>query len=168
MKKQKIKLFFLCLICGIVFLCIGIYFTSKTNKFKEYGVQTQAEIVLIESNYNADDEEDFVVYVKYTVNNTTYTSNLDYYSNRLRECDIITILYLPDNPLQITYPKFNTVPQILFFGSATICIVVGLFNLISTFVKKTTHINTVRWENYPTAVCLLLNLFVFIRIAYVF
>ena len=71
MKKSKKLLVFLCLISGV----------------------TQAEIVRIEKDYDTDGEEKITVYVKYTVENTTYTRKLDYYSFTLHEGDIITILY---------------------------------------------------------------------------
>ena len=115
MKKSKKLLIFLCLISGVIFLLAGFYLTSRTSEFKKNGIETQAEIVLIEKDYDTDGEEKITVYVKYTVENTTYTRKLDYYSFTLHEGDIITILYLPDTPGKITYPKFNTVPQTLFF-----------------------------------------------------
>ena len=91
MKKSKTKLFFICLVCGVIFLLVGIYLTSRTSEFKKNGKTTQAEIVLIEKNYDSKGREEISVYVKYTVQNTTYTRELDYYSDGLREGDMITI-----------------------------------------------------------------------------
>lgn len=136
MKKSKTKLFFFCLICGIIFLLVSIYLTSRTSEFKKEGVTTQAEIVLIENSYDSKGSEEIIVYVRYTVENTTYTRELDYYSDGLREGDMITILYLPDNPSKITYSKFNTVPQTLFFVAGIICIISGLACLVAIVINK--------------------------------
>ena len=137
MKKSKKLLVFLCLISGVIFLSAGFYLTSRTSEFKKNGIETQAEIVLIEKDYDTDGEEKITVYVKYTVENTTYTRKLDYYSFTLHEGDIITILYLPDAPGKITYPKFNTVPQTLFFVGGGICIAAGLAYLVAIVINKT-------------------------------
>ena len=137
MKKSKKLLIFLCLVSGVIFLSAGIYLNSRTSEFKKNGIETQAEIVLIEKDYDTDGEEKITVYVKYTVENTTYTIKLDYYSFTLHEGDIITILYLPDAPGKITYPKFNTVPQTLFFVGGGICIAAGLAYLVAIVINKT-------------------------------
>ncbi len=115
---------------------VGIYLNSRTSEFKKNGIATQAEIVRIEKHYDSKDREEIDVYVKYTVGNTTYTSKLDYYSDGLHEGDIIKILYLPDNPNKITYSKFNTVPQILFFAGAAICIVFSFVCLFTIVINK--------------------------------
>lgn len=136
MKKSKTKLFFICLVCGVIFLLVGIYLTSRTSEFKKNGKTTQAEIVLIEKNYDSKGREEISVYVKYTVQNTTYTRELDYYSNGLREGDMITISYLPNNPSKITYSKFNTIPQTLFFVGGSICIICSIACLVAIVINK--------------------------------
>ena len=76
MKKSKKLLVFLCLISGVIFLLAGFYLNSRTSEFKKNGIETQAEIVRIEKDYDTDGEEKITVYVKYTVENTTYTRKL--------------------------------------------------------------------------------------------
>lgn len=115
MKKSKTKLFFLYLVSGVIFLLVGVYLYLQTADFQKNGITTQAEIVLLEKNQDEKDKEEITVYVKYIVENTEYTGRLDYYSDLLREGDMVTILYLPDNPQKITYSKFNMLPQIFVF-----------------------------------------------------
>ena len=136
MKKSKTILFFFCLICGIIFLLVGIYLTSRTSEFKENGITTQAEIILIENSYDSKGREEITVYVRYTVENTTYTRKLDYYSDGLREGDMITILYLPNNPSKITYSKFNTIPQTLFYTGGSVCIIFSVAFLVAIVINK--------------------------------
>lgn len=136
MKKSKTILFFFCLICGIIFLLVGIYLTSRTSEFKENGITTQAEIILIENSYDSKGREEITVYVRYTVENTTYTRELDYYSDGLREGDMITILYLPNNPSKITYSKFNTIPQTLFYTGGGVCIISSVAFLVAIVINK--------------------------------
>lgn len=136
MKKSKTILFFFCLICGIIFLLVGIYLTSRTSEFKENGITTKAEIILIENSYDSKGREEITVYVRYTVENTTYTRELDYYSDGLREGDMITILYLPNNPSKITYSKFNTIPQTLFYTGGGVCIISSVAFLVAIVINK--------------------------------
>lgn len=136
MKKSKTILFFFCLICGIIFLLVGIYLTSRTSDFKENGITTQAEIILIENSYDSKGREEITVYVRYAVENTTYTRELDYYSDGLREGDMITILYLPNNPGKITYSKFNTIPQTLFYTGGGVCIISSVAFLVAIVINK--------------------------------
>ncbi len=119
-----------------MFLLCGVYFTLGNAEFKKNGIKTKAEIVSIEKTYYSKDSEKTDVYVKYSVDDTIYTSRLDYYSDGLREGDIITILYLPDNPHKLTYPKFNAVPQTLFFAGAAICVVFSFVCLMKITINK--------------------------------
>lgn len=136
MKKSKTKLFFFCLISGIIFLLVGIYLASRTSEFKKNGITTQAEIIRIENSYDSKGREEITVYVRYTVENTTYTRKLDYYSVGLREGDMITILYLPNNPSKITYSKFNTIPQTLFYIGGGVCIISSIAYLVAIVINK--------------------------------
>ena len=133
MKKSKLNFSFVFWLSGIIFLLVGIYFNLNNAEFKRNGITTTAEIVAIEKYYDLDDEEEIDVYVQYTVGNTIYKTKLDYYSDFLSEGDIITIIYLPENPHKITYAKFNMVPQILLFTVAGICFVVGFISLFWGF-----------------------------------
>lgn len=136
MKKSKSKLFFLCLICGIVFTLVGVYLSSRSAEFKKNGIAVQAKIVDIEKYNDSKGKEEISVYVIYSVQNTSYTKKLDYYSDGLREGDTITILYLPDDPNTITYSKFNTVPQTLFFIGGGVCVVFAVSDLIAILIDK--------------------------------
>lgn len=134
MRKSKKKLFLLLLISGIIFLCAGIFLSAKATKFERNGIKTQAEVVRIEREYDANYKEEISVYVKYTVGNTTYTRELDYYASGLYEGDIVTILYLPDDPASITYAKTQFLPPVLFYVGAGICLGFGVFVALSGVV----------------------------------
>ena len=49
---------------------------------------------------------------------------------------MITISYLPNNPSKITYSKFNTIPQILFFVGGSICIICSIACLVAIVINK--------------------------------
>lgn len=136
MKKSKSNFSFVFWLSGIIFLLFGIYFNLNNAEFKRNGITTTAEIVAIEKYYDLDDEEEIDVYVQYTVGNTIYKTKLDYYSDFLSEGDIITIIYLPENPHKITYAKFNMVPQILLFTAAGICFIAGFVSLFWGFFSR--------------------------------
>ncbi|MBQ3571401.1 MAG: hypothetical protein IJA15_01090 [Clostridia bacterium] len=133
MKKKLLLLS----ICGVVFLLAGVFLSAKATEFDRYGIQTQAEVVQIKREYDANNKEQISVYVKYTVENTTYTRELDYYSSNLYEGKIVTILYLQNNPSLITYAKTRFLPPILFYAGATICLGSFIFlALFKLFIKR--------------------------------
>ena len=74
---KKIRKIISCLfiiLFGILFFVVGIFASKQSAEFERDGIETQAEIVRIEYG---DDE---TVYVQYTVGDTTYTNELDFYS----------------------------------------------------------------------------------------
>lgn len=131
MKKSKKKLFLLSLISGLAFLCVGLFLSARTTEFNRNGIKTQAEVVLIEREYDADHHEEISVYVKYTVSNTVYTRKLDYYASNLREGDTVTILYLPNDPSSITYAKTRFLPPAIFYAGAGVCFIFSVTALIN-------------------------------------
>lgn len=128
-RRDEKVLVFLCLISGVIFLSAVFYLTSRTSEFKKNGIETQAEIVLIAKDYDTDGEEKITVYAKYTVENTTYTRKLDYYSFTLHEGDIITILYLPEDPSEITYPN-SIQSRKLYFLSAGVYVLRRVWRIL--------------------------------------
>lgn len=136
MKKSKKKLLIMLLVCGIIFLCAGIFLSARATEFQRKGIKIKAEIVRIEREYDANYKEEISVYVQYTVNNTTYTRELDYYASNLYEGATVDILYLPDKPSSITYAQTQFLPSVLFYGAAAICLGFSVFTSITGIVEK--------------------------------
>ena len=126
MKKSKKKLILMLFISGIIFLCAGIFLSAKATKFQRDGVKIQAEIVRIEREYDAKYREEYSVYVQYTVDNTTYTRELDYYASSLYVGLTLPVYYLPDNPSSISYAKAQFLPPVLFYVGAGVCLGLGI------------------------------------------
>lgn len=110
--------------------------SAKVTRFEREGIKTQAEIVRIEREYDANYKEEISVYVKYTVDNTTYTRELNYYASNFHEGDSITILYLPNNPASISYAKAQAVSPILFYVGAGICFAFAIFISITSITDN--------------------------------
>ena len=69
MKSFKEKLvFFIFALVGAGLIVGGAFFISSNNKFKETAVQTQAEIIHIDTDYDSDGETSHTVYVEFEDN----------------------------------------------------------------------------------------------------
>ena len=136
MKKSKAKLIILLLISGVIFLCAGILLSARSTEFQRKGIKIKAEIVRIEREYDANDKEEISVYVQYTVDNTTYTRELDYYASGLYEGMTVEILYLPDKPSSIAYAKTQALPPILFYVGGAVCLGFAAFSGITGILCK--------------------------------
>ena len=128
MRKSKKKLFLMLFISGIIFLCAGIFLSARSTEFERDGIKIQAEIVRIECEYDAKYREEYSVYVKYTVENTTYTRKLDYYASSLYVGLKVPVYYFPDNPSSISYANARFTP-VLFYVGAGVCLGFAVFVL---------------------------------------
>jgi hypothetical protein len=120
------KLFLLLVLSGVIFLCTAIFLSAKATKFEREGIEIQAEIVEIIREYDVNYKEEITVYVRYKVENTTFTRKLDYYASDLFVGDIVPIYYLPENPSSISYAKTQFLPAILFYVGAGVCFVFSI------------------------------------------
>ncbi len=123
-------------VCTVVFLVVGFFMMAKKTEFKRNGVKTQAKIVRIQKDYDDDGEEKVKVYVKYTVGEKDYVEELDYYSIALKEGDVVSVYYLPSSPYKITYAKGGYFFPIAFMVASTVCLVFGVYNVISPFILR--------------------------------
>ncbi len=123
-------------ICAVVFLFVGFFMMAKKTEFRRKGIETQAEIVRIEKDYNEDGDENVKVYVKYTVGEREYTEELDYYSIALKEGDFVSVYYLPSNPSKISYAKDGYFLPIAFMVASAVCLVFGVYKVISLFILR--------------------------------
>ena len=104
MKEKLSKIFnlygipmFLAII-SIVMLIIGLNTVKDYTSFS----QTTGEIVSITSEYDVATESiNYKVFVKYSVNDREYTSELGSYKAEYREGMKIKIKYDPENPVKI-------------------------------------------------------------------
>lgn len=119
MKNNKKNL--ILIVSGIVFILVGVYFSLQSIEFSKSGAPVKAEIVSIEREYNSDKKEKIKVFVEYVVDSKKYQSTLDFYSSALKKGDIITVLYLKDNPSKIHYAQFDFVPKLLFYAGGITC-----------------------------------------------
>lgn len=124
---KKYKSYIIVLLFGLVLIGIGVIIGVSAAKFEKNGVRTQCEIVDIRHDRGNDDNTHTDVYVKYTVDGKEYISKLGSYSSSWRIGDEFIILYDPENPARITYPKGNRNAQILCFsfGGAIVVFAVG-------------------------------------------
>ena len=95
---------------GAMFLAVGLVFVWRDAAFREKGVETDAVIVRIDSDYDFDREKyELEVYVEYAVGQTVYTERLGYYSSGMDVGDVISIRYMPENPGEIAYTGMRAV-----------------------------------------------------------
>lgn len=108
MKKFAAAAMFACM--GAIFLAVGLVFVWRDAAFREKGVETDAVIVRIDSDYDFDREKyEHEVYVEYAVGQTVYTERLGYYSSGMDVGDVISIRYMPENPGEIAYTGMRAV-----------------------------------------------------------
>ena len=102
MKKFAAAAMFACI--GAIFLAVGLVFVWRDAAFREKGVETDAVIVRIDSDYDFDREKyEHEVYVEYAVGQTVYTERLGYYSSGMDVGEVVPILYMPGAPGEIVY-----------------------------------------------------------------
>ncbi len=104
--KQKFETYgipVILVIAAIFFIVSGIMKTVKVNTFPK----TTAVITRVEYQPSADPEsaDTYDVYVKYTVQGTTYESVLDDYKNSYREGQELTVHYNPEKPQEVLSPS---------------------------------------------------------------
>lgn len=137
MKKHKKSLFLLLLISGLIFLCSEIFLFFRADRFRRDGINIQAEIVYIDSEYDSNGKEEIAVYVKYSVDNTSYTQKLDYYSSKLYIGEIVPIYYLEDYPTSISYARLRFLPSTLFFIGSVVCLAFSVCVLLNKKKRET-------------------------------
>lgn len=114
---------------GIIAIVAG---SGKMQKIKNYP-QTSAVITRIEEEWNAaDDSWDHHVFVKYTVDNVAYESELDEYSSSFQEGDEITVGYNAENPREVIGLTQWTL--YVFFAVGAVLTLAGVFLLARTVV----------------------------------
>lgn len=119
------------IIFALVFIGVGIYLSVREFEFINGGAKTQATIVDIEAYYDSDGDLNHRVYVTYTVDGTVYNERLDTYTSSMRVGDTVPIRYMPDNPSNIAYAKFNFLFPVIFILCGVLVLVLSIIPTIS-------------------------------------
>ena len=121
---------FIMLAVGVIFLCMTIItFNQKKTYLPTTGVIQSIEI---EPGVGEDDADDYTVIVEYTVDGTTYYSDLGEMENGFHEGQQIDILYDPEHLDRITLPS-NT-GLYIGMGFGAVFLVGGIIALIRRIV----------------------------------
>ena len=111
----------ICLVGALIFLTLGILKLVKINTFPTTAaVITRSELVPSADPESADTYD---VFVKYTVQGTTYESRLDDYKNSYREGKQISVYYNPDKPQEVLSP--SALGPVISIGLGALLLFVG-------------------------------------------
>lgn len=114
----------LLLLFGLITLCIHLH-----NKYSGNYAYTEATITYIEEKYDSvDDEYEYIVHIKYTVDGVEYNNIYGSYSHSMQIGKTITIMYLKSNPNKIMSPKSNSYLFIIVLG--TLFAGIGIYMLL--------------------------------------
>lgn len=129
---KGIRLRYFALAIAIIAIAAGVYLTF----FHSRGfVKTTAEIVSVNELPKDFEDEDtqFEVIVKYTVNETEYTEKLDSYSPSYKAGKKITVQYDPSNPSvvhgAIGFGIYVLIAGVVIFAIALASIIIGRIKL---------------------------------------
>ncbi len=127
MKHIETFIFSIFFTLGMLFVVIGLaLFVPAYSRQQEY-IPAKAEITQI---YFAE-KDDHTVIVQYTVNDTVYTSELNFYSSSFSVGQEIDILYSPENPQKIA-AKNSALLFLILPGIGAVFVLLGFGGL---FVK---------------------------------
>ncbi len=122
MKKSNVGVIIVLLIVGCFFTFAGIMLARQDVKFQEQGISTQATITYID---RGDEDDSATVYVTYTVDEAIYTERLGFYASWMERGQMISILYMPDDPGDIAYPNEGYIPHILLSLGGSLCLCIA-------------------------------------------
>lgn len=128
-------------IAGLALLAIGIFIKFNSGKFYKSAIKTEATIVSIEDSrdYNSTShkyDKLHDVYISYYTEDGEYFENqlLPYYTNSMREGQIIEVYYNPENPEDVRSKSGSGISFFISLGLACVFTSIGLKML---FGKKT-------------------------------
>ena len=145
MKKSKIHLVFL--VCGILFLAVGVVALIRGIDSKTDTATTDAEIIDIYHSSSSDDS----VYVKvsFTVDGVVYSGTLDTYVAGMKVGQIVPIRYKIADPNNFFYAKFTFLPTIICF-LVGISFVSGAIVIIIVRAKNSAKFNALKKNGYKS------------------
>ena len=115
----------ICVVAAVVTVMIGV---RMNNNRKTYlpttGVITKIDIVY---GTGADDNDEYHVFVKYSVDGTEYEEELGEYSAGMHEGDDVDLLYNPDNPRQLQKAGLTSIIIAFVFSGLSILVAAIMF-----------------------------------------
>ena len=103
---------FISIAVSILFIVGGILFFVKFDP-DAYDCSTTATITRIEEEYNITDEQyDYHVFVKYTVDGNEYETEYGSYHSGMHEGDEVELWYMSSDPMNITSGNKDLAPFI--------------------------------------------------------
>lgn len=145
MKKSKIHLVFL--VCGILFLAVGVVALIRGIDSKTDTATTDAEIVDISRSSGEDNS--FYVKVRFTVDGVEYSGTLDTYVAGMKVGQIVPIRYKIADPNNFFYAKFTFLPTIICF-LVGISFVSGSVVIIVIRAKNSAKFNALKKDGYKS------------------
>lgn len=145
MKKSKIHLVFL--VCGILFLAVGVVALIRGIDSKTDTASADAEIVDISRSSGEDDS--FYVKVSFTVDGVEYSGTLDTYVTGMKVGQIVPIRYKIADPNNFFYAKFTFLPTIICF-LVGISFVSGSVVIIIVRAKNSAKFNALKKDGYKS------------------
>jgi len=137
-RTHYIILIVACILCflGGIGTTIGVFYSrARANDFINNGVKIDATIFLIEITGAGEDTRGHA-YVIYTINGMTYRTELNRYSSKMYEGQVVPIRYMPNNPNIIAYAENEYLGVILCIVASVVLLLVAAVLLIVTFVLK--------------------------------
>lgn len=129
---RGIRLRYIALVIALIAIAAGVYLTFFHSKGFE---KTTAEIVSIEEQEKLfeDDDTQYTVKVKYTVNGTEYVEELGSYSPSYKVGKTINVLYDPNNPSEVHsgngFGIYVLIAGVVILAVAVASIVIGRIKL---------------------------------------
>lgn len=110
-------------VIGIIFLALGIITLVNHESFMNNAVQTEAEIIRVESGYD-ENRTERDIWVSYEVNGRIFKENLGYYTSGMSEGDKISVYYNPENPSELS--SSSVIPELIFVVIGGVFAIFGL------------------------------------------
>ncbi len=117
-------------VAGVVFLIVGVHSLNQKKTFlPATGVIQSIEV---EPATTEDEADSYTVIVEYTIDGTTYYSDLGEIESGYHEGKEISFLYDPDNPENITVTSKTGSYIAMVFG--VVCLLGGVFAFVRRII----------------------------------
>lgn len=127
---------------AFIFLCMAFIFGAlflstytQVDNLVKNGIVTKATVDEVRVIYNADDGDEYVVFINYEANGTIYREKLPF-NIQIQVGDILEIRYMPDNPSKFQWIHDEYAIPIIFGGGATISLFASLSFFIVWLIKR--------------------------------
>jgi len=146
MKKSKIHLVFL--VCGILFLAVGVVALIRGIDSKTDTATTDAEIIDVDYHRGLQDDSIYVT-VRFTVDGVVYSGTLDTYVTGMKVGQTVPIRYKIADPNFFFYAKFTFLPTIICF-LVGVSFVSGAIVIIIIRAKNSAKFKALKKDGYKS------------------